>query len=156
MGRARKVGAKCYALIDAAEQLKETKKILNFVQYNKLLSEALEKNALHVLGMDDVEIGEYDVPIPSFCPSGDPQGPTITAVDAISLVHRYCNGLSCDRIATLLPTAWWTEDIDFRGRPSYKALVLLPIISPVRDTVEVNWIPTSVEKICTRYISYIY
>ncbi|CAL8072085.1 unnamed protein product [Orchesella dallaii] len=133
MGRARKRGAICYALIDAENETKEGLKLQSFKDFNKKLAEALEKNAFHV-GEDEFESDNDIVDlIPPFCPKG-PNGPKITATDAISIVHRYCSALSCDKIAALTPISWWRQ-IDGK-KLQFSAFIQLPVLSPIRDIVE--------------------
>lgn len=139
LGRARKPGALCYALIDEKIEDKENGKINDYVVYNKTLADTLEKNAIHVGGEEESNPRVEEDLIPPFNPSGDRDGAVITSIEAVSLVHRYCNALSCDKIATLFPTAWCESKKDANY---FKARVLLPIISPIRDIVEGDWMTT--------------
>lgn len=140
LGRARKPGALCYALIDYEKEEIENSKINGYVKYNEKLAQTLEVKAIHVGEEDELDPKLYVDEIPPFNPSGNPDGPMITSTEAVSLVHRYCNALSCDKIATLFPTAWNEEKME-NNLKSFKARVLLPIISPIRDVVEGDWMP---------------
>lgn len=138
LGRARKQGALCYALIDYENDEKENSKIKGYENYNEKLAQTLEEKAMHVGEDDELSVKPYADDIPPFNPSGNHDGPMITATEAVSLVHRYCNALSCDKIATLFPSAWSEESMK-NGLKCFKAYVLLPIISPISDVLEGNW-----------------
>lgn len=140
VGRARKKGAKCYALIPDSSRFKEMEKLHNYVAYNQELASALQINALHVGDYQNEASEMYNVELPPFRPNDDINGPMITAIEAVSLVYRYCLSLNCDKLGVLSPTSFWEGRMEENGRSSYKAYVVLPVLVPesLRDTVEVR------------------
>ncbi len=137
-GRARIRGALFYALIDIQSQDAEKIRLGECVKYNIQLAAVLQAKAAHVGENEEIDTQIEQDQISPFKPSDNLNGSEITAMKAVELVYQYCHLLSCDGIATLTPISWNEERI-CKNEKQFKARVMLPILSPVREVVEGDW-----------------
>ncbi|KAK6022939.1 RNase3 domain protein [Ostertagia ostertagi] len=135
-GRARKRdgGAKYFILVDKSDSTKCSEDLRDFVKIEKMLLRRCR--SVHNPGNDgDNEVGiaeNVDTLIPPYVvPS---TGAQVSLSSAIGLVNRYCAKLPSDIFTRLVPQSRLNA-VNFLGKTLYKAELLLPINSPVKQPI---------------------
>ncbi|VDO75067.1 unnamed protein product [Haemonchus placei] len=135
-GRARKRdgGAKYFMLVDESDSSKCSEDLRDFVKIEKMLLRRCQ--SVHNPGDDGSnEVGlaqNVDTLIPPYVVKST--GAQVSLSSAIGLVNRYCAKLPSDIFTRLVPQNRLIA-VNCMGRTLYKAELLLPINSPIKQPI---------------------
>ncbi|VDM95207.1 unnamed protein product [Thelazia callipaeda] len=130
-GRARKEGAKYFLLVEKSDRELCCRDLKDFLEIEKMLLKRYR--TVHnppdiIFDLTEDVIAPYVV---------ESTGAQVTLYSAISLVNRYCAKLPSDVFTRLVPRNTIIPEI-VNGHLMYSAELVLPINSPVKETIKLK------------------
>ncbi|CAI4229108.1 unnamed protein product [Auanema sp. JU1783] len=146
-GRARKAGANYVVLIEEQELGQVSESIRNFLEIEKILL----KRSRNVHNPNTAWDSDYSVDdlFPPY--RVEETGAVVKLSSAISLINRYCAKLPSDIFTRLVPENRIIPVLH-NGKVMYKAELLLPINSPVKEPIRLNT-PMNSKKVAQMAVS---